>query len=206
MLALMLTPMKSLLLFAAFFLGLLGTSQANESVKLATTFNAALDTMYSEAYLAATPQQQQAQVRQILENSYDLHVIIRRSLARNWRLLSPQEQVTVSDLITQLVVKSLVESLQGQTRPIVECEQPIIITSKRMEIPTVITVPGQASYNVLYRFGLLSSGWQIYDIVAEHISLTSNYRQQFDDHFRKKDGAQLIALLQDLLASEPVSD
>jgi phospholipid transport system substrate-binding protein len=48
----------------------------------------------------------------------------------------------------------------------------------------------------------LKTGWQIYDIVAEDISIVSNYRQQFDDHFRKGNGAQLIEKLEKLLKQE----
>ena len=32
---------------------------------------------------------------------------------------------------------------------------------------------------------MMDSGWQIYDIVAENVSMSSNYRGQIDDHFRK---------------------
>ena len=55
---------------------------------------------------------------------------------------------------------------------------------------------------MVYRFGRLKTGWQIYDIVAEDISIVSNYRQQFDDHFRKQNGAQLIEKLEKLLKQE----
>jgi phospholipid transport system substrate-binding protein len=48
----------------------------------------------------------------------------------------------------------------------------------------------------------LKTGWQIYDIVAEDISMVSNYRQQFDDHFREENGARLIEKLEKLLKKE----
>jgi phospholipid transport system substrate-binding protein len=48
----------------------------------------------------------------------------------------------------------------------------------------------------------MQSGWEIYDIVAEDISVVSNYRQQFDDHFRQGNGAELIKKLKDLLGRE----
>jgi len=49
---------------------------------------------------------------------------------------------------------------------------------------------------------LLKTGWEIYDIVAEDISIVSNYRQQLDDHFRKENGARLIEKLEKLLEQE----
>jgi phospholipid transport system substrate-binding protein len=39
----------------------------------------------------------------------------------------------------------------------------------------------------------------MYDIVAEGISIVANYRQQFDDHFRRGTAAELIQKLEELL-------
>ena len=126
-------------------------------------------------------------------------VIIRRTMGRNWKLLSPLEQSEVKELITRLITKGFVEGLQGLERPNVEYGEQVMITEKRFEIPSVITFPDGKVFNVVYRFGRLKTGWQIYDIVAEDVSVVSNYRQQFDDHFRKGTGAELIDKLKKLL-------
>lgn len=176
--------------------------QANETAKLATTMEATLDVMYLDAYKDYTSAQQQDAVRAIVEDQYDLEVLIRRAMARNWSLLTADEQVQVSNLIDQLIVKSFVEGMAGKDRPILDCGAVIDVTSKRIEVPVVISFPSGKTFNVLYRLGLLKTGWQIYDIVAEDISIVSNYRQQFDDHFRKGNGAQLIEKLEKLLGQE----
>ena len=62
------------------------------------------------------------------------------------------------------------------------------------------------TYNILYRLRLMDSGWQIYDIVAENVSMSSNYRGQIDDHFRKGSAADLIARLKDLLAKDEINE
>ncbi len=176
--------------------------QANETAKLATTMEATLDVMYLDAYKDYTSAQQQDAVRAIVEDQYDLEVLIRRAMARNWSLLTADEQVQVRNLIDQLIVKSFVEGMSGKDRPILDCGAVIDVTSKRIEVPVVISFPSGKTFNVLYRLGLLKTGWQIYDIVAEDISIVSNYRQQFDDHFRKGNGAQLIEKLEKLLGQE----
>ena len=176
--------------------------QANETAKLATTMEATLDVMYLDAYKDYTSAQQQDAVRAIVEDQYDLEVLIRRAMARNWSLLTADEQMQVRNLIDQLIVKSFVEGMAGKDRPILDCGAVIEVTSKRIEVPVVISFPSGKTFNVLYRLGLLKTGWQIYDIVAEDISIVSNYRQQFDDHFRKGNGAQLIEKLEKLLGQE----
>lgn len=176
--------------------------QANETAKLATTMEATLDIMYLDAYKDYTSAQRQDAVRAIVEDQYDLEVLIRRAMARNWSLLTAGEQMQVRNLIDQLIIKSFVEGMAGKDRPILDCGAVIEVTSKRIEVPVVISFPSGKTFNVLYRLGLLKTGWQIYDIVAEDISLVSNYRQQFDDHFRKENGAQLIEKLEKLLKQE----
>jgi phospholipid transport system substrate-binding protein len=176
--------------------------QANETAKLATTMEATLDIMYLDAYKDYTSAQRQDAVRAIVEDQYDLEVLIRRAMARNWSLLTADEQMQVRNLIDQLIVKSFVEGMAGKDRPILDCGAVIEVTSKRIEVPVVISFPSGKTFNILYRLGLLKTGWQIYDIVAEDISIVSNYRQQFDDHFRKGNGAQLIEKLEKLLKQE----
>ena len=176
--------------------------QANEKAKLATTMEATLDIMYLDVYKDYTSAQRQDAVRAIVEDQYDLEVLIRRAMARNWSLLTAGEQMQVRNLIDQLIIKSFVEGMAGKDRPILDCGTVIEVTSKRIEVPVVISFPSGKTFNVLYRLGLLKTGWQIYDIVADDVSLVSNYRQQFDDHFRKGNGAQLIEKLEKLLKQE----
>jgi phospholipid transport system substrate-binding protein len=174
-------------------------SQGDESMKLDATMDAALDVLYLDAYAEYTYEQRHEEVRSILEQNYDLMVIIRRALARNWNLMNAEEQVQVTALIEQLIVKVYIEGMEGHERPSIVTGDVVEITSKRLEIPVVVSFPGGKTYNVLYRLGRLKSGWQIYDIVGEDISMVSNYRQQFDDHFRKGSGQQLIEKLEGLL-------
>jgi phospholipid transport system substrate-binding protein len=140
-----------------------------------------------------------------LEERYDLNVLIRRAMGRNWKLLEVDEQGRVTDLIMQLIVKTYVEGLDGKTRPEISYGEVVQVTDKRLEVPSTIVLE-EKTFNVLYRLGRLKSGWQIYDIVAEDISVVSNYRQQFDDHFRKGNGAQLIEKLEELLNKEELNE
>ena len=194
--------MNFLCMIAAVALLAVMPAQADESAKLATTMEATLDIMYLDAYKDYTSTQRQDAIRAIVEGKYDLEVLIRRAMARNWTLLSADEQMQVRNLIDQLIVKSFVEGMVGKGRPTLDCGAVIEVSSKRIEVPVVISFPSGKTFNVLYRFGLLKTGWEIYDIVAEDISIVSNYRQQFDDHFRKENGARLIEKLEKLLEQE----
>ena len=175
-----------------------------ERQKLQITIEATLDVLYGTEDLSFDKKQEK--VRTILEGNYDLDVMIRRAIGRNWRLMSESEQLRVLELVRQLVLKAYIKALEGKDRPVVNLGEVVQISDKRMEIESTVLL-GEQNFYILYRLGRLRSGWQIYDIVAESsISVVSNYRQQFDDHFRKGSGAELITRLEELLQQDGINE
>jgi len=172
--------------------------------KLQIAIKDALDIVYGDCCRDLPIEEKESKVREILTDSYDLDVIIRNSIGRNWNLLEESERPQVVELIKRLIIRAYLKGLDGRERPEITFGDTLMVTSKRSEVPSVVELDGK-SVHILYRFGRLESGWQIYDIVAEDISVVSNFRQQFDDHFRKGDGAGLIAKLKELLDKEDLT-
>ena len=184
--------------------GSISSAEELERQKLQITIEATLDVLYGTADLSFDKKQEK--VRTILEGNYNLDVMIRRAIGRNWRLMSESEQLRVLELVRQLVLKAYIKALEGKERPVVNLGEVVLISDKRMEIESTVLL-GEQNFYILYRLGRLRSGWQIYDIVAESsISVVSNYRQQFDDHFRKGSGAELITRLEELLQQDNINE
>jgi len=180
-------------------------ASATETQRLKGVIDAAIEAVHGESCARLSDEEKQAKVRRVLESEYDLDVIIRRAIGRNWNLMKAPEQEQVLELVKQLLVKAYVKGMNGKSVPKVEMGETITITDKRIEIPSTIGIEGK-TVKVLYRLGKMSSGWQIYDIVAEEISLVANYRQQIDDHFRKGNGQDLIDKLNELLTREDIDE
>ena len=177
-------------------------AEGDPAIKLQETIKAALVVFYQPDAANKSGKEKRMQIASLLSGTYDLSVIVRRAMGRNWKKLSSTEQEEVLSLFEQLVVKVTYDRLSsGIEQPEIEYGKTVYESDKRVRIPSVIRVEGN-SYNVAYRLGKLASGWQIYDIVAEDISFVSNYRQQFNDHFRRSDGAALIQKLKEMLTNE----
>ncbi|WP_269522313.1 MlaC/ttg2D family ABC transporter substrate-binding protein [Coraliomargarita parva] len=174
-------------------------------VKLKETVSAVLDVLYAPDTVDLSLSEKEEKVREVIDASYDFEVIIRRAIGRNWNLMNETEQVRVMALIKELILRAYVEGLGDKTAPEITFSPTVMVTDKRAEVPTIAKV-GDTEVKILYRLGYLKSGWQLYDIVAEDISVVSNYRQQFDDHFRKGDGQSLIAKLEELLNKEDLDN
>ena len=103
------------------------------------------------------------------------------------------------------MLKAYVIGLEGKDRPTVTFGELIEIGKARIEIESSMVLDSKI-YCILYRLRQMDTGWQIYDIVAENVSMSSNYRGQIDDHFRKGSGADLITRLKDLLAKDKIDE
>ena len=178
---------------------------SSEVSRLKGVIDAAIEAVHGECCAGLSDAEKQAKVLEALESEYDLNVIIRRTIGRNWGRMSAQEQAQVLNLVKQLLVKAYVKGMEGKRPPEVTFGELIAITDKRIEIPSTVKFDKQ-TINVLYRLGRMPSGWQIYDIVAEDISIVGNFRQQIDDHFRRGDGQGLIDRLNELLAKLDINE
>jgi phospholipid transport system substrate-binding protein len=193
--------MNLLRMIGFFFLAVASAGAAQfttPELQLQATVNAALDAFYSESSALLSADQKQAKVLQVIESNYDMTILIRRAIGRNWGQMSPLEQGRTVDLIKQLVMKTYVDGFNGANRPEVSFTKTVELSDKRIEVASVVHLEGQPLH-VVYRLGRTRSGWQMYDIVAEGISIVANYRQQFDDHFRRGTAAELIQKLEELL-------
>jgi len=190
-------------------LGLLFWSSASaqdaEKDKLQGMIDATLDVIYSETHASLSANEKQAEVREKLESSYDLDVMIRYAIGKNWRRMNTIEQLEVLELVKKLVLKAYVIGLEGKDRPSVTLAELTKIGKARIEIESTMVLDDK-TYCILYRLRQMESGWQIYDIVAENVSVSSNYRGQIDDHFRKGSAADLIARLKGLLAKDEINE
>ena len=180
------------------------SAQELQKEKLQGMIDATLDVIYSQTHASLSANEKQAQVREKIESSYDLDVMIRYAIGKNWRRMNEQEQLEVLELVKQLVLKAYVIGLEGKDRPTVTLGELTEIGKARIEIESTMVLD-MKTYYILYRLRQMDSGWQIYDIVAENVSMSSNYRGQIDDHFRKGSAADLIARLKDLLAKDEIS-
>ena len=181
------------------------SAQELQKEKLQGMIDTTLDVIYSQTHASLSANEKQLKVRQKLESSYDLDVMIRYAIGKNWRRMNKTEQLQVLELVKQLVLKAYVIGLEGKDRPTVTFGELTEIGKARIEIESTMVLD-MKTYYILYRLRHMDSGWQIYDIVVENVSMSSNYRRQIDDHFRKGSGADLIARLKDLLAKDEINE
>ena len=176
----------------------LGTSFAvaedKPEVKLQATVEAVIDVMY-QADESVSLEQLREQVLAVLEQSFSFEVLVRRTLGRNWARLNEDQQRQIIALATELMIHTYTKEFQTGVKPTVAFEKPLELSANKIEISSVLSLPDN-KINLSYRLARLESGWQVYDLIVEGVSIVSNYRKQFDAHFLKKGGDELIDQLE----------
>lgn len=115
---------------------------------------------------------------EVVSLRFDFEEMARRALAVHWRDRTAQEQKEFVELFGKLLQRSYSGKLAQYTDEKVEylgeeiegsrAEVRTKLVSKAMEIP------------IDYRMLKKPSGWRVYDVVIEGVSLVNNYRNQFN--------------------------
>ncbi len=128
---------------------------------------------------AANTQARRDRLRLTIGPRFDFREMAKRSLARHWRDRSEEERDEFVAVFADLLEQSYVSRIEDYT------DQEILYPEERIEdnfaeVGTKIVVESGREVPIDYRLYQTESGWRVYDIVIEGVSLVSNYRSQFN--------------------------
>ena len=142
---------------------------------------------------------------EITRPMFDFELIAKRTIGRyHWEnSFSEPQRVEFVDLFAQFVGNTYLQRIQGnyadvkiefgdqqisETRPIASVQSKIIRSNSEVSLD--------------YRLRLRDGEWKIYDVFAEGVSLTQNYKTQFDNILMNETAAQLIDRLKEKIAEQ----
>ncbi len=152
-------------------------------------------------------------LRSLLEQYWDTGDMARSALGYHWKSLNDQQRQQFTRLFSDLVESiylsrsnfSKAEQYTGTVR--IDYLKEIAEGDDYCKISTTVTLkPGDKPIKVDYRMRWLDGKWKVYDVIVEDISLTGNYRNQFNRVINNKGYPQLVRLLQDKLQQIKASE
>ena len=179
----------------AFFASNLLLATNDPAIQIKETSENVLEILYSDS------QNIEKEILAYLSDNYNLDIIIRRTLGRNWNKINSEHQQRVVALIKRLVLRAYIDGMRGKMKPSIQYSDTRFISTKRAEVPTFVYFSDKP-IALTYRVGLVSGQWEILDIVVENISIVLTYRNQFDVFFTKNTSDALIKKLETLLTNE----
>lgn len=136
----------------------------------------------------------------IVGKGFDFKEMSKLVLGRTWKKIDMQQREYFEMLFTKLLENAYIGKLEGYTgQEIIYKDERI--KGKKAAVSTVVQSPGTPPLPVNYVMINASSGWQVYDINIEGVSLLRNYREQFKSILRKEKFEGLIKVLEEKNAS-----
>ncbi|MEC7487684.1 MAG: ABC transporter substrate-binding protein, partial [Verrucomicrobiota bacterium] len=108
------------------------------AAKLKFVVESAIDAFYSTEYGLLPIEDKHKKVSDVIESNYDMTILIRRAVGRNWSLMNSAQQEKIVALIKVLVLRTYTVGLTGTVRPSVDFLDAVEVSDKRIEVPSIM--------------------------------------------------------------------
>lgn len=144
-------------------------------------------------------------IRKVVAGRFDYREMSKRSLAQTWKEISENQKVNFTELFRKLLERSYGNRLAGFRDQKVIFDDAQFKRDKARVITSVIDT--DKTTPVEYRLHQTASGWQVYDIKIEGVSLVSNFRNDFNEGIKQNGGFEgLVQALEKKVAKLEAGD
>jgi phospholipid transport system substrate-binding protein len=131
---------------------------------------------------------------------FDFAAMTRLAVGRHWRDASEPQRKALENGFRSLLVSTYVTALSqsASTRQTVDVKSAAVKPGQDdVTVRTTVTEPGRQPIAIDYRMALGASGWKVYDVVVENLSLVTNYRGSFAAEIARSGIDGLIKTIED---------
>ena len=113
---------------------------------------------------------------------FDFENMAKSSLGYHWRELNAAQQGQFTQLFTAFMEDAYLSKLEGFSNQHIEFLGEHSIEPDDVEVNSRVVTPGQTDnpVKVDYLLQRRESEWKVYDVMVDGISITANYRNQFN--------------------------
>ncbi len=117
-------------------------------------------------------------IRAISEKMFDFAELSKRTLANNWKRLSPEQQSEFISLYTSLLEDAYAGKIMSYTDEKIVFNKEVALSENTVEVQSTV-LRKTAEIPIYYRMLMKNGIWKVYDVIIEGVSLINNYRTQF---------------------------
>jgi len=122
---------------------------------------------------------------------FDFHEMAKLSLGTEWYRRTPKEQTEFVKLFADFLKKAVVSRIEPYSNKKVTYTGDSVDESYA-KVGSKLQTPGGEEVKINYMLRRLQSGWKIYDLIVEDVSLVKNYRAQFSRVISKSSYEELV--------------
>jgi phospholipid transport system substrate-binding protein len=159
--------------------------------------NKMLTKMKSPEFKAMDRDAQVNEVGKIINEVFDWQELSRRTLGREWRKFTPEQQKEFVSLFEKLLQGTYADRVLAYTSEKIEFGKETELKKGRVEVESYIVTLDNKKIPLFYRLTDKSGQWRVYDVVIEGISMVKNYRGQFREILKTKKPEDLLQILRE---------
>ena len=134
-------------------------------------------------------------LRKTIDQRFNYHQMVMRSLAKNWEPRSDQERRNFIKLFKALLENSYANKLESYSNEKIKYTDEV--TKGQYALVKTEVVRPASTISVDYKLINENGTWKVYDFVIEGVSMIRNYRSQFTKIIRKDSYEVLVQKLTD---------
>ena len=137
------------------------------------------------------------EITTIINEIFDWQELSRRTLGREWRKFSPDQQKEFVSLFEKLLQGIYADRILAYTSEKIEFDKETELKKGLVEVESYIITADGTKVPLFYRLTDKSGQWRVYDVVIEGVSMVKNYRGQFREILSKKKPEDLLQTLRE---------
>ena len=135
---------------------------------------------------AGNQQKLYAVIEEKILPNFDFDRVCRMVLGKNWKSATPEQQAIFQKEFRSLLLRTYSSALSKYKDQVIEYKpMRYEVDEKNVSVKTQILQSGGQPIAVDYSLVKGATGWKVYDIVIESVSLVTNYRSQFSNEIRQ---------------------
>jgi phospholipid transport system substrate-binding protein len=139
-------------------------------------------------------------IRGIVNEIFDYTELSKRTLGREWPKFKPAQQEEFVKLFSDLLEKTYADRLLSYSDEKVVFDKESMLREDQAEVTSFVLTADGKKIPLDYRLVRKSSGWKVYDVIIEGISMVKNYRDQFRDILAKQTPEEVLKVLREKAA------
>lgn len=134
----------------------------------------------------------------VISSRFDFDEMAKVSLGTEWYRRTPQEQTEFVELFADFFEKAVVSRIEPDSNKITYPDDRV--DESYAKVGSTLQTPRGEEIKIDYMLRRLQSGWKIYDLTVEDVSLVKNYRAQFSCVISKSSYEELVHRIEQKLS------
>jgi phospholipid transport system substrate-binding protein len=160
-----------------------------------TAVNGLLKTLESSDFKAKAKDEKIAIISKQIEPFFDFKALSRRTLSRDWKKMSGEQQTEFVGLFKKLLQGVYADRLLAYSDQKVLFGKETMVKKGRAEVQSYLQTSDGKKIPLFYRLSNKSGDWKVYDVIIEGVSMVKNYRTQFRQILAKDSPDKLLEIL-----------